>query len=78
MVTSLKHFVNFIRSRSASVALEKLKLNLMQKSKSHIDTLIRLHRLTKVYLLRKTGNVKLVYLQKLCLLLKNKRFVQNF
>ena len=75
MVTSLKHFVNFVRSHSASVVLEKLKLNLMQ---SQSLTMIRLHWLTKVHLLQKMGNLSLVYLQKFCLVLNNKYFVQKF
>ena len=75
MVTSLKHFVNFVRSHSASVVLEKLKLNLMQ---SQSLTMIRLHWLTKVHLLQKMGNPSLVYLQKFCLVLNNKYFVQKF
>ena len=75
MVTSLKHFVNFVRSHSASVVLKKLKLNLMQ---SQSLTMIRLHWLTKVHLLQKMGNLSLVYLQKFCLVLNNKYFVQKF
>ena len=75
MVTSLKHFVNFVRSHSASVVLEKLKLNLMQ---SQSLTMIRLHWLTKVHLLQKMGNLSLVYLQNFCLVLNNKYFVQKF
>ena len=75
MVTSLKHFVNFVRNHSASMVLEKLKLNLMQNQSL---TIIILHRLTKEHLLQKMGNLSLAYLQKLCLVLKNKYFVQMF
>ena len=75
MVTSLKHLVHFIRSYSASVVLEKLKLNLMQ---SQSLTMIRLHQLTKVHLFQKMENLSLVYLQKLCLVVKNKYFMQKF
>ena len=48
-----------VTSHSASVVLEKFKLNIMQIQSL---TMIRLHWLTKVHLLQKIGNPSLVYL----------------